>query len=465
MDKKSRYNKSNQKQYLKYFQNLLSGRERHTFEKEVMQDKFEQEAFEGISQISADELKKDLHDLQNRIKKRSQTRPIIALPLFRYAAAILLLLGTGAAIYFIHKSLKNVSQLAKLEIKEDSSLIRKEMAKEDSLKNNIAFVSSPKKEIKKARISDIKPVISEVSPVQYTESHETNEISAASGEIINEEAYSKDQLVTTDNVMEQVPETKKYDYDESVEQEETMLRDKKRRELYTEKSRAAFPSGIQSTGTTITGRILSSADETPLPGVNIIVKGTSTGTVSDINGDFQLTVPPSENPVLQFACIGYTTEEMEISDYNDVTIELSEDLVALDEVVVVGYGTMKNSDVTGAAMVVEDASESNTPPTIMPPKPVNGLSSYKVYIKENIKYNKLPVFEKPVVVKLSFTVNKNGSVQNITVKKSAGEEFDKEAVRLVKEGPRWNPGTENGIPVSREVTIKIKFQPEETIQP
>jgi len=229
--------------------------------------------------------------------------------------------------------------------------------------------------------------------------------------------------------------------------------------LQTESSGFALPDYIPDEKSTVTGRVLSAADETPLPGVNIFIKSTTTGTVSDIDGNFHIEVPVSDSSVLQFAYLGYTTEEMEVSDLNDVTVALNEDLIALDEVVVIGYGSMKKTNVTGSMVSVPAEEESGVAPLIILPKPVIGLSAYKRYIRENTCYEKLPEFDKPVTVKLSFRVSENGTINNIAVKKSSGQTFDEEAIRLVKDGPSWSPGTEDGISVSREVTLKIKFKP------
>ncbi|WP_245578721.1 SusC/RagA family TonB-linked outer membrane protein [Algoriphagus vanfongensis] len=101
---------------------------------------------------------------------------------------------------------------------------------------------------------------------------------------------------------------------------------------------------------TVTGTIV---DETnfPLPGVSVIEKGTSNGTVTDLDGKFTLTVESSES-VLVFSFIGMQTIEMPVGARRTFDITMLEDTQALDEVVVVGYGTVKKSDLTGSVGVV-----------------------------------------------------------------------------------------------------------------
>lgn len=96
----------------------------------------------------------------------------------------------------------------------------------------------------------------------------------------------------------------------------------------------------------VSGVIKSSTGET-MPGVNVLVKGTTTGTASDIDGNFSLTVPSDES-ILVFSFIGYTSKEVRVGNSSELNVVLDEDLSSLSEVVVVGYGTQERAKVTGA---------------------------------------------------------------------------------------------------------------------
>ncbi len=89
-----------------------------------------------------------------------------------------------------------------------------------------------------------------------------------------------------------------------------------------------------------------------LPGVNILEKGTVNGTVSDANGNYRLNVG-SSNAVLVFSFVGAVTKEVKVGDQTEITVQLSMDTQLLSEIVVVGYGTQKKSDVTGAIASVK----------------------------------------------------------------------------------------------------------------
>lgn len=100
----------------------------------------------------------------------------------------------------------------------------------------------------------------------------------------------------------------------------------------------------------ITGTI-TNEDNEPLPGVNILLKGTSQGTTSDFNGKYMLQVP-DEDAVLVFSFIGYETQEMAVRSRTSINITMEVDMKTLEEVVVVGYGEMEKRDITGSVASV-----------------------------------------------------------------------------------------------------------------
>lgn len=101
----------------------------------------------------------------------------------------------------------------------------------------------------------------------------------------------------------------------------------------------------------ITGTITSEADNLPIIGANIVVKGTSRGTVSDIDGGFEIEAGPDD--ILVVSYLGFSTIEMAVGNQTNVNIVMSEDATALSEVVVTGYGTRKRSHNTGAIAQVK----------------------------------------------------------------------------------------------------------------
>lgn len=111
---------------------------------------------------------------------------------------------------------------------------------------------------------------------------------------------------------------------------------------------------------TISGTITAKGN-LPLPGVNIIQKGTSNGAVSDFDGNYSLNIDDSSS-TLVFSSIGFQTLEENIGQRSQISVTLSEDSEQLDEIVVVGYGTQKRSDVTGAISSIKASDIEDAPP-------------------------------------------------------------------------------------------------------
>ena len=111
-------------------------------------------------------------------------------------------------------------------------------------------------------------------------------------------------------------------------------------------------------GIVITGTVTESGE--PLPGVTIQIRGTTMGYATDVDGRYSITVP-DENAVLVFSFIGYNTVERTVGNMRIIDVEMSDDAQQMDELVVVGYGVMRRSDVTGAVLSVSDEQLRDRP--------------------------------------------------------------------------------------------------------
>ena len=97
----------------------------------------------------------------------------------------------------------------------------------------------------------------------------------------------------------------------------------------------------------VTGKVISVEDSQGIPGVNIIIKGTSLGTVTDANGRYSLSAPAAES-VLVFSSIGFSTTEVVVGSQSTIDVSLTADVTTLSEVIVTGYGTQEKRDVTAS---------------------------------------------------------------------------------------------------------------------
>ncbi len=190
------------------------------------------------------------------------------------------------------------------------------------------------------------------------------------------------------------------------------------------------PARIQEQGTHLVhGKVVDEAGE-PMAGVSIIQKGTHKGAVTNSYGIF--TIRTDKDSPLEAKYLGFETKELAIDTANPMLITMTESRQTLDEVVVLGYGHSKTK---------KSAS----------PEPIIGMKAYQKYIDENkISPAGTECSDKKGTVILSFSVDQNGNPTNISIRKSVCSGLDIEAMRLVKQGPKWTPG-------DGTVELKVKF--------
>lgn len=116
---------------------------------------------------------------------------------------------------------------------------------------------------------------------------------------------------------------------------------------------------FQQESRTITGTVTDTKTGETLPGVSILIKGTSSGAITDIDGVYTLEV--SSGQTLIFSSIGYASREVEISNQTQLDLQLEQDISALDEVVVIGYGEVRRRDLTGSVTSVKSEDIALTP--------------------------------------------------------------------------------------------------------
>ena len=124
----------------------------------------------------------------------------------------------------------------------------------------------------------------------------------------------------------------------------------------------------------ISGKVTSPADGAPLPGVNVLIKGTSQGTITDIDGNYSISA--NDTDVLVFSFVGFSNLEVPVSSIrgNTHSVVLQEDVQALSEVVVIGYGSQEKRDATGAVASVK-AEDFNTGVISSPEQLIQGKSA------------------------------------------------------------------------------------------
>lgn len=112
----------------------------------------------------------------------------------------------------------------------------------------------------------------------------------------------------------------------------------------------------------VSGRVSGTDSPGGLPGVNVIIKGTQNGTVTDVNGNYSLEVPGPES-ILIFSSIGYVSEEIVVGNRSIIDVELVQDITSLEEIVVIGYGSQEKESITGSVETIGAENLSRTTST------------------------------------------------------------------------------------------------------
>lgn len=173
----------------------------------------------------------------------------------------------------------------------------------------------------------------------------------------------------------------------------------------------------------IGGVVLAKEDGLPLPGVKIQLLNKKEAVTTNAKGEFTLPID-SLNQTVVLSAIGFKTKEVNINAAKPNTIILEPAQNSLNEVVVTSYGTQKKQAVAASSTVLLPQAA-----------PLNGWVAYQDYLKINNKFSTATPVGK--TVELTFKIDRKGNPTNISITKSQGNVFDEEAIRLLKNGPKW----------------------------
>ena len=372
-----------------YIQGLRKGIEAHRLEKESMKDPFLADAIDGYNQVEGNHEQR-IEQLRIQISARSTKKRNTYAIIWSVAAC--LVIGFGISSYFLF--LKETPEPVIPIIPQKEIALVPTKTKTDSTPiSPVSMKQADKKDIiAKSRTTISKPPSVPITTMPMEEETSDQMVAATDEEVIMTTGASDPESV--------------------------------------KKMRIAKMAVIP-TNDIIKGKVTDQKGE-PLIGASVMYKGTNIGTVTDVNGEFSL-LKKAENKQLTAQYIGYDPVEVPVDTSRTMLIAMNEDQKGLSEVVVVGHGVNKK------------ANKDNTP------QPVDGKRKYLKYLKKNLVR---PTDETCAQVKgkvvLTFLVNRDGRPFHIKVKKSLCESSDKEAIRLVQEGPDWTYGNKQA-----EVTVKF----------
>ena len=372
-----------------YIQGLRKGKEAHRLEKESMKDPFLADAIDGYNQVEGNHEQR-IEQLRIQISARSTKKRNTYAIIWSVAAC--LVIGFGISSYFLF--LKETPEPVIPIIPQKEIALVPTKTKTDSTPiSPVSTKQAEKKDIiAKSRTTISKPPSAPITTMPMEEE--------TSGQMV---AATDEEVIMTTGASD--PESVK-------------------------KMRIAKMAVIP-TNDIIKGKVTDQKGE-PLICASVMYKGTNIGTVTDVNGEFSL-LKKAENKQLTAQYIGYDPVEVPVDTSRTMLIAMNEDQKGLSEVVVVGHGVNKK------------ANKDNTP------QPVDGKRKYLKYLKKNLVR---PTDETCAQVKgkvvLTFLVNRDGRPFHIKVKKSLCESSDKEAIRLVQEGPDWTYG-------NKQAEVIVKF--------
>ncbi|MEM6844483.1 MAG: TonB family protein [Bacteroidota bacterium] len=405
----------------RYREGKLSEEEQHWLE----ENPFEAEALAGLSENP--QWRQDVANLQQQLQERSERRTTLWAVYGRYAAAIAILITVGWLVYQIVPN----GNLTEPETKSALSYEAQDDSVTDEVFDSSALLIPEKITIGKPKPMagniDIQIPNREVRRVPLPEQQSLALLEPAAAPALPE-------AIADEVVEEEIAETLQGKA-EGISAEPPVAQYTRSR---TQSARFTVPT--EQFSHKLVGRVYDANDRSPVSGANVQVKGTIVGTITDINGQFKVTVPES-NDKLIVSSVGYQPEEITVNQQDSLTIRLEADLQALSEVVVVGYGKKKKTD------------------NSQPAYPLPSHKEFREYLKTNLRYpTDAQIQGVGGTVKVRFTVTANGQLTNFEVKQSLGYGCDTEAIRLIKEGPTWQPTLQNGQWQDEEVMVKVRFK-------
>lgn len=450
--------------FLQYLKDDLSKQERHELERGLEADPFEKEAMEGLESIHAERAEEDLLSLHATLGKRLRRRKRRTWYSIAATAASILIVGSiFLNIYELNpedssreplteetfrsldseKDLENIPEKAipKPEQKKDPALEKASankthqtksdvpQAKEEPLQSENATPSEPEPEPEPARVIENPPV--EEQDLEVLEFAISEDVEA--GAFVEAEFEDETKIVA----------------------KEAVPRKKSKSTRNSKRAAMANNEAEQALAKEVSGIVLSSEDMDPLPGASIIIQGTNSGTVADMEGRFSLPVDDSQTTVLA-SFVGMETREYQLNSESENQLVMQPDIQTMDEIVIVAQGSGRLSGVsTGSGNTVK---LDETSPSYIPAEPVDGYRAFKKYMEQDMRFPENYIPGEREVVILRFTVHSIGSIADMQILRTPGETFTIEAIRLIMEGPEWTPASISSGPIDEQVRVRIVFK-------
>lgn len=397
-----------------YIQGKRYGKEANRLEREAMNDPFLQDAIDGFDSVSGDHFSA-IEKLEKQIAsqpKRMNNR------VWMWAAAAVLVLLIGIPFLLQKPNLKDVQLASSDNIKhEEQDILLPEkdtvlVAK--SFKTDKEEVLKPTQKMQSIVIADEQESIEQNSK-KVTD---VNDINLTAQYDVEETAIETSSSQITEKLGEIV-----YGVVVSPIKEDKLTQNILTKDIETISSKNQK---------IVSGRLIDEYDE-PIIGANIHIKGTEIETVSDIDGNFKLSVPENEDGVLIASYIGMKNSETPLKE-NLGNIVMENDTKVLNEVIVVAYGTKQKRLFPNLFKKKNKYTHTF------------GETEFKKFFEEN--YDRSICAGEPILVKVEFFVNDLGQPGSIVIKENSCPELETEIKRLLLGSPKWSQ-------TNRKVTLNL----------
>lgn len=399
-----------------YIKGLRKGKEAHRLEKESMKDPFLADAMDGYQQVEGDHARR-VEQLHRQIT--TQTSKVRYRRAVSWSVAACLALGVGISSYFLF--MKGEEMMPPVAFEEEllPSVVH-------SPEDELAEGSSPADTMDTVNVS--------TSPAP-----KNKEISS---QVLAQTKHGQPEPVSVVDKQEQIIENAKEEF-VVKEAEDATAKTEEAEESVTVAFNDPVATSIKlarfAGRNIIRGKVVDEQQE-PVIGAVVTAKGTNIATLTNTEGQFELKTPKGVGQ-LTAQYIGYQPVEIPVDTINNLLIAMREDSQALNEVVVVGYDSENKSKKSVSATEREKNNRIS--------EPLIGKSKYNKYLKKNlIRPSDEACKHVKGTVTLTFYIDKDGTPEQFTVVQGLCKSADQEAIRLVKEGPKWTPGN---LPVVLEV--------------
>jgi hypothetical protein len=421
----------------RYLSRQMPAAERHAMEKAALEDPFLAEAMEGYAQRPATGIVPDIEDLKKRLQQRTGRRKTASLYSRRIwwsaAASVLIVLGGAFTWYWLSPAGNHIAQKKETAVAPVTE--SRDTAKAPAAADNVVKESREEKSTPLSPVPEKAPSAAPPPPPQRTKQASPPESHTKDDTAAPPPGFNSADRVATVKAVEQAQAI------EVLENEKSQTAEPRNIPVSAAQNEAPAPAHIN----TITGKI-TDHNNIPLPFVNIRPGDTALETYSDARGNFKL-ISGKNSLAASLRSVGFQPKEVVLYAGVPVnTVVLQPDTGQLREVVASAYGIQKKR-----ALSANDSKSAGEAPGAVP---ADGWKNYDIYLMNNTRSpgrGSTPVHG---LVDVSFIVNQYGQLSDFKILHSTCLQCNPEAVRVIKEGPRWKL---TGNTDTAKMTITVRF--------